>query len=137
MNKRTFIMLALAFVGIAMQAGPVDQETAKRLGLSFVKANFEFTRQSPDLNLVQTVFSDRGEACYYVYNVGETGFVIIAGDDCYRPIIGYSDKGIFNPDDLALGLVDYLEVVRQGVMMASQASSAKASVAADWAMLER
>ena len=129
-------MLVLALTCVTLQARPVDQETAKRLGQSFVKANFEFTRQSSDLNLVQTAFSDRGEACYYIYNVGETGFVIMAADDNYRPIIGYSDKGIFNLDDMAPALADYLEVVRQGVMTASQASSARASVAADWAMLE-
>ena len=129
-------MLVLALTCVTLQARPVDQETAKRLGQSFVKANFEFTRQSSDLNLVQTAFSDRGEACYYIYNVGETGFVIMAADDNYRPIIGYSDKGIFNTDDMAPALADYLEVVRQGVMTASQASSAKASVAADWVMLE-
>ena len=137
MKKHIFTLLALALTCVTLQARPVDQETAKRLGQSFVKANFEFTRQSADLNLVQTVFSDRGEACYYIYNVGETGFVIIAGDDNYRPIIGYSDKGVFNPDDMAPALVDYLEVVRQGVMLAAQASSAKAAVAADWAMLEK
>ena len=129
-------MLVLALTCVTLQARPVDQETAKHLGQFFVKAHFEFTRQSSDLNLVQTAFSDRGEACYYIYNVGETGFVIMAADDNYRPIIGYSDKGIFNPDDMAPALADYLEVVRQGVMTASQASSAKASVAADWAMLE-
>ena len=130
-------MLALALTCVTLQARPVDQETAKRLGQSFVKAHFEFTRQCDQLDLVQTAFSDRGEACYYIYNVGETGFVIMAADDNYRPIIGYSDRGVFNPDDMAPALADYLEVVRQGVMMASQAASPKATVADDWAMLEK
>ena len=62
MKKHIFTLLALALTCVTLQARPVDQETAKRLGQSFVKANFEFTRQSADLNLVQTVFSDRGEA---------------------------------------------------------------------------
>ena len=137
MKKHIIIMLALALTCVTLQARPVDQETAKRLGQSFVKANFEFTRQSDQLDLVQTAFSDRGEACYYIFNVGETGFVIMAADDNYRPIIGYSDKGVFNPDDMAPALADYLEVVRQGVMMASQAALPKAAVAADWAMLEK
>ena len=130
-------MLALALTCVTLQARPVDQETAKRLGQSFVKANFEFTRQSDQLDLVQTAFSDRGEACYYIFNVGETGFVIMAADDNYRPVIGYSDRGVFDPDDMAPALADYLEVVRQGVMMASQSASPKAAVAADWAMLEK
>ena len=122
MRKHIFTMLMLALTCAVLQARPVDQENAKRLGQSFVKANFEFTRQSDQLNLVQTAYSERGEACYYIFNVGDTGFVILAGDDNYRPIIGYSDKGTFNPDDMAPALADYLEVVRQGVMSASQAS---------------
>lgn len=137
MRKHIFTMLMLALTCVTLQARPVDQETAKRLGQSFVKANFEFTRQSDQLNLVQTAYSDRGEACYYIFNVGNTGFVILAADDNYRPIIGYSDKGVFNLDDMAPALVDYLEVVRQGVMSAAQASSPKPSIAADWAMLEK
>ena len=137
MKKRIFTMLVLAMTCVTLQARPVDQETAKRLGQSFVKANFEFTRQSDQLNLVQTAYSERGEACYYIFNVGDTGFVILAADDNYRPVIGYSDRGAFNPDDMAPALAEYLEVVRQGVMRASLASSASVAVAADWAMLEK
>ncbi len=137
MRKHIFTLLVLAATCVAVQARPVGQETARRLGQSFVASNFEFTRQSADLNLVYTAFSDRGEACYYVFNVGDTGFVIIAGDDNYRPIIGYSDEGIFNPDDMAPALAYYLEGIRQGVMDASRASSAQPTVAADWAMLEK
>ena len=137
MKKRIFTMLVLAMACVTLQARPVDQETAKRLGQSFVKANFEFTRQSDQLNLVQTAYSERGEACYYIFNVGDTGFVILAADDNYRPVIGYSDRGTFNPDDMAPALAEYLEVVRQGVMSASEASSASVAVAADWAMLEK
>ena len=137
MKKRIFTMLVLAMACVTLQARPVDQETAKRLGQSFVKANFEFTRQSDQLNLVQTAYSERGEACYYIFNVGDTGFVILAADDNYRPVIGYSDRGTFNPDDMAPALAEYLEVVRQGVMRASLASSASVAVAADWTMLEK
>ena len=124
MRKHILTMLVLALTCAALQARPVDQATASRLGQSFVKANFEFTRQSTDLNLVYTAFSDRGEACYYVFNVGDTGFVIIAGDDNHRPVIGYSEEGVFNPDDMAPALAEYLEIVRQGVMEASTKPSA-------------
>ena len=137
MKKQILTLLVLAVTVISLQARSVDQETARRLGQSFVKANFEFTRQSMDLNLVQTAFSDRGEACYYVFNVGETGFVIIAANDNYRPIIGYSDEGVFYPNNMAPAMVDYLEGIRQGVMASSTASSQTVSVAADWASLER
>ena len=137
MKNYIITLLVLALTGSALQAGPVDQQTAKRLGHSFMTSNFEPTRQSADLILVHTAFSDRGEACYYIYNVGNTGFVIMAADDHYRPIIGYSDKGIFDVNDMAPALAYYLEGIRQGVTEASQASAVTPSVAADWAMLEK
>ena len=137
MKKHILTLLALVLACLSMHANPVGQETARRLGQSFAASNFEFSRQSSDLNLVYTAFSDRGEACYYVFNIGDTGFVIIAGDDHYRPVIGYSEEGIFDPDDMAPALVDYLEGVRQGVMEAAVAPAAQPVVAADWAMLEK
>lgn len=137
MKKHILTLLALVLACLSMHANPVGQETARRLGQSFVASNFEFSRQSSDLSLVYTAFSDRGEACYYVFNIGDTGFVIIAGDDHYRPVIGYSEEGIFDPDDMAPALVDYLEGVRQGVMEAVTAPAAQSAVAADWAMLEK
>ena len=137
MKKHILTLLALVVACLSMHANPVGQETARRLGQSFAASNFEFSRQSSDLNLVYTAFSDRGEACYYVFNIGDTGFVIIAGDDHYRPVIGYSEEGIFDPDDMAPALVDYLDGVRQGVMEAAAAPAAQPAVAADWAMLEK
>ena len=137
MKKHILTLLALVVACLSMHANPVGQETARRLGQSFAASNFEFSRQSSDLNLVYTAFSDRGEACYYVFNIGDTGFVIIAGDDHYRPVIGYSEEGIFDPDDMAPALADYLEGVRQGVMEAAAAPAAQPAVAADWAMLEK
>ena len=135
MKKHILAMLALVLTSLALYAGPVDQETAKRLGRSFVRSNFMVASQSYDLNLVQTSFSDRGEACFYIYNVGETGFVILAADDNYRPIIGYSDKGNFDPNDMAPAMAEYLENIRQGVMAAATSAMPSASVAADWDML--
>lgn len=137
MKKNFILLMAFALLGISMSAKPVSQETAQRLGRLFVTANFELTRQSTELNLVYAAIAERGEACYYVFNVGEKGFVIMSADDNYRPIIAYSDERTFNIDDMAPALVDHLELIRQGIMEASQASSAKASVAADWAMLEK
>ena len=42
-----------------------------------------------------------GSADYFVFNFpGEKGFAIVAGDDRVRPVLGYSDKGSFDPDKL-------------------------------------
>ena len=136
--KKLLLTFAVLMLGCFMlQARPVSEQTARNLAQSFVTANFEFTRQSTDLQLVKTAFSERGEACYYIFNVGETGFVIMAGDDCVRPIIGYSEQGVFNPDDMAPALVDFLEAKRQFIMDKAQKGTQTYEVAVDWVMLEK
>ena len=137
MRKHILTMLVLALTCVTLQARPVSQETAKRLVQSFVKANFEFTRQSENLNLVQTAYSTRGEACYYIFNVGETGFVIMAGSDCVRPIIGYSEMGVFNLDDMAPALEYYLDKKCQYIADMEAQGTQSLQVEADWNMLEK
>ena len=137
MKKLYLSLLALLLPYSLLQARPIDPTTAQRLAQGFVTANFEFTRQSTDLTLVKTGLSNRGEVCYYVFNVGSTGFVIMAADDCVRPIIGYSDEGVFNPVDMAPALADYLEKQCLGIAAEAQKGGCNAEVAADWAMLEQ
>lgn len=136
MKKNILVFLAIV-MGVTANAHPVDMEKAKQLGQSFVAANFEFTRQSSDLNLVYMATSERGEACYYIFNVGETGFVIMAADDCVRPILGYSDKGGFNHDDMAPALAYYLEQQSRYIADKAEQGTQTFEVAVDWEMLEK
>lgn len=107
MKKYLMTMLALVF-GIGMvQANPVSLSQAKYVGQQFVQANFEQSRQIDDLTLVYTGTSTRGEACFYVFNVGSEGHVIVSADDFYRPIVAFSDEGIFDADNINPAL-DYM-----------------------------
>ena len=129
MKKSCFVILAL-FISLAIQASPVSEEQARRLGRGFVTANFEFTRQGGDMELVyQTPY-------FYVYNVGSDGFVIISSDDSFRPVIGYSDEGAFNPNDIPPALVDYFDGICEVRSMALRRGvTAKPDVKADWDQL--
>ena len=130
MKKYLMSLLALVF-GIGMvQANPVSVSQAKYVGQQFVQANFEQSRQSDDLTLVYTGTSTRGEACFYVFNVGSKGFVMVSADDFYRPIVGYSDERNFdtniNPE---LGfMLDKLIAGRTGRFT----GKATPKVAAEW-----
>ena len=93
-------LLAL-ILGVGMvNARPVNVSQAKYVGQQFVQANFEQSRQSADLTLVYTGTSTRGEVCFYVFNVGNDGFVMVSADDVYRPIIGFSDEGAFDAENI-------------------------------------
>ncbi|MEI8085792.1 MAG: C10 family peptidase [Paludibacter sp.] len=49
-------------------------------------------------------------AYYYVYNVGENdGFVIVSGDDRAKDILGYSDSGTFESNEIPENLKSWLD----------------------------
>ena len=130
MKKYLMSLLALV-LGIGMvQANPVNVSQAKYVGQQFVQANFQQSRQTDDLTLVYTGTSTRGDACFYVFNVGTNGFVMVSADDFYRPIIGYSDERNFdtniNPE---LGyMLDQLIASRTGRLTGKAAPK----IAAEW-----
>ncbi len=130
MKKYLMTLLALV-LGIGMaHAKPVSVDQAKSVGQMYVQANFEQSRQSQDLTLVYTGSSNRGEACFYVFNVGDHGFVIVSADDFYRPIIGYSQERNFDTEiNPELGyMLNKLIAYRSGRLT----GNAVPQVAAEW-----
>ena len=108
MKNQFFLTIALLCCFNVAQALPVDQKTAKSVGEKFVRANFEAKSESPDLQLVYTGQSNRNETCFYVFNSGKEGFVIVSADDRFRPIVGYSDEGPFETENMSPELEFYL-----------------------------
>jgi hypothetical protein len=110
--KKLFLIVFAMWCGMAaLQARPIDVEQAKEVGLKFVCANFDNTRQTNDLQLVYTGISDRSEVCFYAFNVGKEGFVIVSADDRFRPIVGYSDEGPFETENMSPELKFYLDKI--------------------------
>lgn len=131
MRKHLLLFLSLLFGFQMAIAKPVDVGQAQNLGQKFVNANFAKTRQDSNLKLVYTGVSSRGETCYYVFNAGQTGFVIISADDCYRPVVGYSDEGVFETENMSPELKYYLDNIAEGRSYARR-SSQSAEVEAEW-----
>lgn len=101
-------------IGITVAfAGPVNMETARLVGQRFVAATFDPARSSNNLEWVYSGQTNRGETCFYVFNVGETGFVIVSADDRFRPITGYSQEGVFETENRSPELDFYLEKIME------------------------
>ena len=129
MKKLLLLVIVLLSFSSLLTANPVDVSEAKALGQKFMGA---------DVSLAYTAYADRGEACFYVFNVGESGFVIMSADDFYRPIIGYSNNGKFDVDNIPPALQDYLDGIVAGRSVDRTTNIAAApDVAADWQMLAK
>ena len=129
MKKYLLSVLAL-ILGIGMlHAGPVDVNRAKLVGQQFAQVTLQ--SRNADLELVYTASTERGATAFYVFNIGQTGFVVVSGDDFYRPIVGYSKTESF---DLSVpGRAYYLGTIQRG--RESHTGTPSVEVAAEWEML--
>jgi hypothetical protein len=111
MKKYLLLSLVVLLSMTALNARPVDAARAKTIGQRFAQANFDSNLRGSELQLVYTGSSSRGETCFYTFNVGESGFVIVSADDRFRPIVGYSDEGPFETENMSPELAFYLEKI--------------------------
>ena len=101
MKKRLFIVfLAIFGLWLETRAFPVDQETAMTIACKFMKTK--------NLQLITTYNTDKDQAAFHIFNT-PSGFVIVAADDCETPIIGYSNEGQFDPNNVPVQMEEYLQ----------------------------
>ena len=127
MIKKTSVSILLLMIAALSWAGPVDQQQAEENVKAF------FTKQSKkgargirgisnrQKSLVLEKVSEVADA-YYVFNIQDGGFVIAAADDQVPAVLGYTDNGSFDADDIPDNMRGYLEgmaeeiqAIRQGL----------------------
>ena len=109
--KRKILTLTLFLLTaiFTAEANPVDMRTIREVAVKFVNANSKTPLRSADgLQLVTTYNIDRGDAAFHIFNTSN-GFVIVAADDCATPILGYSNEGQFELENIPVQLADYLD----------------------------
>ncbi|MCQ2297072.1 MAG: C10 family peptidase [Bacteroidales bacterium] len=104
MIKRFAIMALMAATTLAAWANPVEKETARQVAENFWRMNGLGEKKSP----AAEVGSRLGVKEMYVFAWEEGGYVIVAGDDCALPILGYSPASMM-ADELPANMAEWLE----------------------------
>ncbi|MBQ8051715.1 MAG: leucine-rich repeat protein [Bacteroidaceae bacterium] len=121
MQKVTKHLLAflLLCMTIGLSAAPITREQARLRAIEFLKKAPGSRQLSPVKNLAK--LSPRRKASaqsqtelYYVFNRGQNeGFVIVSGDDQTRAVLGYTEEGEFDynqlPENMRFWLQGYEE----------------------------
>ena len=128
--KKISLFLTLIVVSLflsTVQAAPVDSLTAKNLARDYwggitrtpverlmnLPVEIEYTAMSEEAGLANTPL-----VCYYIVNVGQSGFVILAGDNRITPILGYSTESRFETEGMPENLRYWLEGIREEIAYA-------------------
>ena len=139
-NTRRLILLvvAVAMTGWA-SARPVSQDRASQVGAAWLAAMGH--RDAGDLEAVRTPYNE-----FYIFNAAGGGFVLVAGDDCVRPILGYSLTGTFQIagmpvnvqgwlEDYDSGIARIKELAEQEKALPSHSGGLRQAVAGEWQRL--
>lgn len=110
MKTRQLLFLLACFMACVAKAAPVDQKQAQQLAQDF------FAKKGISYAAPKLVFKAPGKqqtvqtVSYYVFNAtGRNGFVLVSGDDRTVPILGYSDHGSLDTDNLPPNVKAWLE----------------------------
>lgn len=115
------ILLMTVFAAIQpVCSAPLSRQQASQNVRKFLEEKgIDLKKKSMRHAPVKSDNDDPEIAPYYVFNIGvRDGFVIAAGDDRSRPILGYSDEGTFDPDSMPDGLKWMLDFYEEQIQHA-------------------
>lgn len=122
--KKLFLTL-VAFLMAVMPAFSenVTVQTAQRAAQSFLNSKME---GNPQIHLID--FAEKASfPNFYVFG-NEHCFVIIAGDDCVQPVLGYSMEGGFGEDAMPEVIMDWLKAYDDGIAFVKESRDRKSVV---------
>lgn len=134
--KKIFLILSM-MIPCSLLAGNISPEQAQRVAEQFFAART--TRAAaPSVTLKwdgrkDATRSTAAEAPFYVFDNTTGGFVIVAGEECISPILGYSTSGAFKVDGMPENISYWFDYIRQGVEYARTSHKTTTSaVKAEW-----
>lgn len=105
--QRILSLTLFLLLSAAMWAAPISQKSAKLAGTRFLQS--QGIMKSGDTLSFYTSYSDGDIDCFYVFNFGDEGFILISADDRCTPVLGYSVNGCFNADKLPVNVASWFD----------------------------
>jgi hypothetical protein len=132
--KRLYLLLFAFVAAWSASANPIDRQQARQQAEKFLESKgIVISEEAAARSLTHNAMTSQS---LYVFNTaGNHGFVIVAGDDRFEPIIGYTTQGRFDESDLPVNFKAWLEQAAAEIEAAGKrpaqalpASSPKATI---------
>lgn len=111
---KSFTTLIIAIIlSTNLFAGKVSKKDAERAARNFY---YESINRQKDVGYEKiltssvTSYKMKSQEMYYVVNLIDKGFVLVAADDAAYPILGYSYEGSFNPDQMNNSVKEWMGI---------------------------
>lgn len=136
--KKNYLLLTLLLLGITFSsiAKKVDMSTARLVGKNFYYEQINSKTAVPYESISitgQYAESYNNEIVYYVFSINDKGFIIVSADDAVTPVIGYSFRNIFDPDNQPENFKGWMEHYMQQIEYVRQNNiSADLDITTTW-----
>lgn len=119
MKKLYFLVVLMLLMGTSLQAKQIDVKKAQNIAENFFQQQSLTRANSGELRLAYTA-TDNASATrsassanlFYVFDRGEAnGFIVVAGDDNMRPVLGYTCSGSFDINTANDGLQWWISAI--------------------------
>lgn len=111
--KRFLSVSVLLMVVSVLCANPIGKQAARKIAEAFLNRNnmSQGVKRLSGMMFAQTSTTQGEEnASLYLFNAEDgNGFVIVSGDDSTEPILGYSDKGSIDMNDMPANMRSWLQ----------------------------
>ncbi|MCW3123640.1 MAG: hypothetical protein JWQ38_3132 [Flavipsychrobacter sp.] len=109
MKKVSLFLVSLVVCKLSFGKA-VNEQAAKMTGYNFLKTEGVQVDPSAMSLVYKTTSTVKGEAVtdFYVFSTGNTGFIIVSGDDNVTPVLGYSTEDAFRADNIPGSVNDWL-----------------------------
>lgn len=105
----------MLMMGGTVSAKPVDVTTARRVAENYMSAN---GMKNPEALVDVTSSTPYTE--FFIFAASEGGFILVSGDDCVVPVLGYSMTGRFETDGMPENLRSLLDEYERIVLSAKK-----------------
>lgn len=111
--RKSILLVLCCLLSTVLYAGPVSKEQARQIASQFLtakggahRAPAQLVEQPPVLNAVDKA----GNPYIYAFNAGhDAGYVLVSGDDRFVDVLGYSNSGSFDNDDMPAHVKAWLQ----------------------------
>ena len=129
--KRTILSLIAIFMVTIAWADDITAQQALQQAKSFLQQR-ETTGSRPKHaqgSAAQQLTMTKQVCGLYVFNIKDNGgFVIVSNDDCVRPILGFSDSGALDPDNMPSNMRAWLQGYADEIAWAKEHNVKKSAV---------
>ncbi|MFA5782996.1 MAG: C10 family peptidase, partial [Bacteroidales bacterium] len=133
-----FIFILFCFNSVF--AKKVEIKLAEQVALNFYLERFNAINHS-GLKTVSIseryTVKDNSENVYYIFNIGNNGFIIVSADDVVYPILGYSFESTYSEQNQPPQFIYWMDTYKQQISNAIKSKlSSTAEIDSEWFRLK-